>query len=171
MHSIHFLAVKASNKEEAFYAVQDELNSEENKFAEWSDWHVVGGGRWNSNGSQYADDDTDVISYDENPEMFDKAINQAKEWRLEAFKWDLKNFNPDELMSNANQFLENGGTHSKPDNRFSMNYFYAKNVAEALAGYYTSSSHFYDLSNYTANMEYLLEDPKGFYLVPVDFHH
>ena len=171
MHSIHFIAVKASDKEEAFDTVQGELSNKDYKIADWSDWHVVGGGRWSTTGSIYEDNDTDVISYDENPEMFANAINQAKEWRLEAFKWDLQNFKPDELMANANEFLQNGGTHSKPDNRFSMNYFYAKNVAEALAGYYTSNSHFYDLANHTTNMEYVLDNPKGFYLVPVDFHH
>ena len=169
MHSIHFIAVKAEDKGDAFDIVRSELEAE-HKFADWSDWHVVGGGRWNSNGSQYEDDDTDVISYDLEPDKFNQAINQAKEWRLESFKWDLKNFKADELMATANEFLENGGTHSNPDNRFSMNYFYAKNIAETLAGYYTSDSYFYDLNNHSANMEYVMDNPQGYYLVPVDYH-
>lgn len=169
MHTIHFIAVKAGSKEEAFAAVESGLQ-EEYKFADWSDWHVVGGGRWNSKGSQYENDDTDLISYDENPEMFANAINQAKEWKLESFKWDLKNFKPDELMKAANEFVENGGSHANTDNKFSMNYYYGSRIADTLSGFYNSDSHFYDLDNHTSNMEYMLEDPKGYYLVPVDFH-
>jgi hypothetical protein len=170
MHVIHFIAVKAEDKENAFDIVKSELENEY-KFADWSDWHVVGGGRWNSNGSQYEDDDTDVISYDLEPDKFNEAINQARKWKLESFQWSMKNFKPDELMNAANDFLENGGIHKNIDNKFSMNYFYVKNIADTLAGFYNSDSYFYDLNSHSANMDYMLEDPKGFFLVPVDFHH
>jgi len=169
MHTIHFIGVKAQDKQDAFSIVESELQAEY-KFADWSDWHVVGGGRWNSNGSQYKDDDTDVISYDEQPDKFMEAINQAKQWKLESFQWSMKNFKPDDFIKAANDYVENGGIHNNQDNKFSMNYFYVKSIADTLAGFYNSDSHFYDLTNHSANMEYLLEDPKGYYLVPVDFH-
>jgi hypothetical protein len=169
MHTIHFIGVKAQDKEDAFNIVEAELGIE-NNFADWSDWHVVGGGRWNSNGSQYENDDSDVISYDEQPDKFNEVINQSKQWKLESFQWNMKNFKPDELMNAANEFLENGGMHKDIDNKFSMNYFYVKNIADTLAGFYSSDSHFYDLTNHSANMDYMLEDPKGYFLVPVDFH-
>jgi hypothetical protein len=170
MHTIHFIGVKAQDKEDAFNIVKGELEAE-HKFADWSDWHVVGGGRWNSNGSQYEDDDTDVISYDLEPDKFNLAINQAKEWKLESLQWSLKNFHADEFNKAANDYVTNGGMHKDREKQFNMNYFYAMKIAEILAGYYNSDSYLYDLHNHSANMEYMLEDPKGFYLVPVDFHH
>ena len=48
MHTLHWWAVEAEDKEDAANVVEAAL---ENNYVEWSDWHVVGGGRWSD--SQY----------------------------------------------------------------------------------------------------------------------
>jgi len=49
MHTLHWWAVEAEDKEDAANIVEAALS--ENNYVEWSDWHVVGGGRWSE--SQY----------------------------------------------------------------------------------------------------------------------
>jgi hypothetical protein len=171
MHVIHFIAVKANSKEEAFDVVQGELENESHIASDWSDWNVVGGGRWNSNNSQYDNDDSDIISYDEEPKKFVEALAQAREWKIQSLKWALDNFKPDEMLQAADRFINNNGMHLHQSDQFSMNYFYAKNIADMLSGHYNSDSHYYDIYNHTTNMEYVMDNPQGFYLIPVDFHH
>ena len=44
MHTLHWWAVEGVDKEDAFSQVTSALL--EGNYVEWSDWHVVGGGRW-----------------------------------------------------------------------------------------------------------------------------
>jgi hypothetical protein len=162
------IAVQAYDKDQAFETVQAELSSEVHIASEWSDWHVVGGGRWNSNGNQYNDDNSDVISYDEEPEKFLEAITQVRGWRKEAMEWYLKQFNASEIQTSAEQFVENNGVNVK---EFDSSYFAAVRMGELLSGFYNSESHFYDLHLHTADIRYVLKDPRGYYLVAVDYHH
>jgi hypothetical protein len=49
MHTLHYFIVEAPDKEEAFSEVSALLEPSDDtgySFPEWSDWHVVGGGRW-----------------------------------------------------------------------------------------------------------------------------
>ena len=49
MHTLHWWAVEAEDKEDAFNIVKGRLITDEgNNWVDWSDWHVVGGGRWNT---------------------------------------------------------------------------------------------------------------------------
>lgn len=169
MHTIHYIAVEADDKEEAYTIVREGLLNEEEQIAPWSDWHVVGGGRWNSEGQQYEDSSSDVISFATDPDKFAEIINQVKTWRVEQMKWYLEQFNPDILLTNAKNFIDRNGEQPQEE-RFSMNYYYAGKIADMLAGFYNSDSHFYDYNNYSASLDYLEPNSRS-YLVPVDFHH
>ena len=169
MHTIHYIAIEADDKYQAYSTVREGLLYDEEKIAPWSDWHVVGGGRWNSEGQQYEDSDSDVISFAEEPDKFAETLEQIKTWRVDQMKWYLKQFNPDTLLTNANKFIDSNGEQGLED-KFSMDYYYANKIADMLAGNYNADSHFYDYNNYSASMEYLEPNSRS-YLVPVDFHH
>ena len=62
MHTLHYFAVQAEDNQEAFDIVQSRLeHGEDGAFVEWSDWHVVGGGRWSQ--SQYEDSSDTVTNF------------------------------------------------------------------------------------------------------------
>ena len=168
MHTIHYIAVEADNSENAFDIVRSALLHEDS-IASWSDWHVVGGGRWNSDGQQYEDSSSDVISFAEDPDKFAEIINQVKTWRVEQMKWYLEQFNPNVLVDSGKRFIEENSVQS-PKDKFDMNYYYAKRIADMLSGFYNSDSHFYDYNNYSASLDYLEPNSRSF-LVPVDFHY
>ena len=54
MHTLHYIAVEADSKQQAFDKVVVSLspNEDGHRLADWSDWHVVGGGRWSSNANK-----------------------------------------------------------------------------------------------------------------------
>ena len=169
MHTIHYFAVEADDKDEAFAIVREGLLNEEDSIASWSDWHVVGGGRWNSEGQQYEDSSSDVISFALDPDKFAETIEQIKTWRVDQMKWYLKQYNPDVLLTNAQKFIDSNG-EQEPEDKFSMDYYYANKISDMLAGNYNADSHFYDYNNYSASLEYLEPNSRS-YLVPVDFHY
>ena len=70
MHTLHWWAVEAEDKEDAANIVEAALS--ENNYVEWSDWHVVGGGRWSD--SQYENSYDMVISYVDEPIKFNETI-------------------------------------------------------------------------------------------------
>ena len=77
MHTLQFISVEAESKEDAFRIVKSTLENE--SYAQWSDWHVVGGGRWSfeemeSTGDQYTDTSSTVISFDKDTEIFVKYL-------------------------------------------------------------------------------------------------
>ncbi len=56
-----------------------------------------------------------------------------------------------------------------------MNSYYIKLASQLMDEIYTSSSYFYDLTEYTASMEYIQsaidkKNPAMLFLVPIDFH-
>lgn len=169
MHSIHYIAVEADDRDEAFTIVREGLLNDEERIAPWSDWYVVGGGRWNTEGYQYEHANNDVISFADQPEQFAQTLEQIKEWRVEHMTWYVKQYNPEVLLTNAQKFIDSNGEQGLED-KFSMDYYYANKISDMLAGNYNSDSHFYDYNNYSASMEYLEPNSRS-YLVPVDFHH
>lgn len=178
MHTLHYFAVEAQDKEEAFDLVQSRLiNEDGEKFVEWSDWHVVGGGRWSENpNNQYNDSSEDIVSYAEDPDKFNSIIKGIKKSRIREMNRLLEELKPDKLMSDIVDYISNDCV--LPDNlRFGdLNGYYFKNAADMLMDYYNPDSHFYDLVEYTAHIGYIherldSEDRKMLqYLVPVDFH-
>lgn len=174
MHTLHYFAVEAQDNQEAFDIVQTRLSDEgEGRFVEWSDWHVVGGGRWSQ--SQYEDSSDTVISYATDPEGFTKAIESSQKWRIEEMNRYLEQINFDKFQSDMVDYISNSGIPS--NERFDLNSYYFKKAGNMLMDYYSPESYFYDLVEYTAHMGYLkerLDNPDKAmlqFLVPVDFHY
>jgi hypothetical protein len=173
MHTLHYFAVEAQDKEEAFELVQNRLiNDEGEKFVEWSDWHVVGGGRWSD--SQYEDSSAMVISYKDEPDKFNEAIEGVKKGRIAEMNRYMEQMNYDKFVSDCVDYISNSGIPN--DERFDLNSYYFKKAGDMLMDYYTPDSYFYDLVEYTAHMGYITERLDNTdkaplqYLVPVDFH-
>jgi hypothetical protein len=174
MHTLHYFAVQAEDNKEAFEIVQSRLEDEgEGKFVEWSDWHVVGGGRWSQ--SQYEDTSDTVISYATDPDGFIKAIEEVKKARIDEMNRYLENLNFDKLQSDIVDYISNSGVPS--NERFDLNSYYFRKAGGMLMDYYAPESYYYDLVEYTAHIGYLQErldnpDTKMLqFLVPVDFHY
>jgi hypothetical protein len=177
LHTLHHIAVEADSSEEAFDIVQTELESEGN-FADWSDWHVVGGGRWSE--SQYADSPDEIISYEETPDKFMEALARSLKNRQEEMNHCLGSMDTDKFISDIVDFISEGGDQNHSP--YSMNNYYIRKASEMLSEYYTSDSYFFDLGEpsidgvYSTQSKYLRErlaDPdkaKRQFLVPVDFH-
>lgn len=174
MHTLHHFAVKAEDKEEAFKIVQSNLLDEDfTKYVtNWSDWHVVGGGRWNSNGDQYKDSDTDILSYQENPVEFMQKLLLARKYQAEEMAFCLERVKFDEIKEKAEQFVEHAGQINL--SAFNMNYHYVGKICDILQRHYDSWSFFYDMENSCVTDSYLIneieEGTKNWFLVPVDFH-
>lgn len=174
MHTLHYFAVEAQDNQEAFDLVASRLSSEDGeKFVEWSDWHVVGGGRWSQ--SQYEDTSDTVISFATDPEGFTKAIEGCKKARIDEMNRYLEQINFDKLQSDMVDYISNSGIPN--DERFDLNSYYFRKAGGMLMDYYSPESYFYDLKEYTAHIGYLQErldnpDTKMLqFLVPVDFHY
>lgn len=174
MHTLHWWAVEAEDKQEAFGIVKDRLiNEDGSNFVEWSDWHVVGGGRWSD--SQYEDSSDMIISYAEQPELFKERLELVKKNRIDEMNTFLSKLDYDKFVSDMVDYISNSGMPAN-EQRFDLNSHYIKSAGDMLMDYYTCDSYFYDLVEYTAHIGYLpqrLDNPDisvRQYLVPVDFH-
>lgn len=177
MHTLHYIAVQAENKEDAFNTVQTFLEPSDEGYrnADWSDWHVVGGGRWNTEGSQYEDSSSDVISFAENKEKFEEAIEGVRKARIDEMNRLMSRINTDKFISDMVDFISNGG-ELPAEQRYDLNSYYTQNASRLMQGYWVPDSYFYDAEEHTGTFQYLkerLDNPdtaKLQYLVPVDFH-
>ena len=178
MHVLQHIAVKADNVEEAFQSVKstfEEMYSESEGLGGWSDWHVVGGGRWNSNDSnQYQDSWNDVVAFSNAPDKFHSIVQNAVEARSEEMGRIKERIEVDKFISLIDSFIERKG--NVPDNeRFDMVPYYVNAAAKMLNGTWNQDSYFYDLENWTTTPKYMLESidngDNSWYLVPVDFHY
>jgi hypothetical protein len=84
LHTLHWICIEADSPQEAAAQIKDNLNPNEDgyRLADWSDWHVVGGGRWNSEGDSYKDTDNMVVSYKDNPDKFKEVLADIKTYRI-----------------------------------------------------------------------------------------
>jgi hypothetical protein len=174
MHTLHWWAVEAEDKEDAFNQVVARLiNDDGYQFVEWSDWHVVGGGRWSD--SQYENSSDMVVSYKDEPELFKERLQLCKDNRIGEMNTYLTKINLDRFTSDMVDYISNSGTPAD-EQRFGMNSYYIRKAGELLSDHYTSDSYFYDMVEFTAHMGYIQErldkEPTGLiqFLVPIDFH-
>ena len=173
MHVLQYIAVVADSQDEAFRTVKDTLESElgNNEFAtnSWFDWFVAGGGRWNPNpDSQYADDQSMIISYEEAPLDYKSMIDNMISNRMDEFESYRKSYNEKGIDLEA-----------KLDNyRGVMTYDFElyplKKMIDMIQGEWDMNSYFYDMHHASTNPDHMYKNMdlgnKNWYLVPVDFH-
>ena len=174
MHTLHWWAVEAEDRHEAFITVQDRLLMEDGRnWVDWSDWHVVGGGRWSD--SQYENSEDMIISYAEQPELFKQRLQSCKQGRIDEMNNCLTKINTDKFVSDMVDYISNSGQPADSQ-RFDMNSYYIRKAGDLLSDLYTPESYFYDFVEYTAHMGYVeerLDNPERpliQFLVPIDFH-
>lgn len=174
MHTLHWWAVEAEDKDEAFALVNDRLIMEDGRnWVDWSDWHVVGGGRWSN--SQYENSKDLIISYVEKPELFKETLQSCKQNRIDEMNNMLKKIDTDKFVSDMVDYISNSGLPADSE-RFDMNSYYVRKAGDLLQDRYTPDSYFYDFVEYTAHMGYVeerLDNPERpliQFLVPIDFH-
>ena len=184
MHTLHYIAVEADSKQQAFDKVVVSLlpNEDGYRLADWSDWHVVGGGRWSSNANKennlmagYNDDPTDVLGFSEDKEKFQEALNGVGKWKAQAMNRAIKEFNPDKFISYMVDYASEGGRLEYNGDTI-MSAYVIQEAATMLMGGWTPDSGLYDLEENIAEVTYLkerldnTEQASLQYLVPVDFH-
>lgn len=177
MHTLHWIAIKAESRQEAFdIATLSLLPSDEGyRLADWSDWHVVGGGRWSE--SQYKDSQDLIISYAEQPDEFMKVLSNIKQYRIKYMNEKLLKLDSafDKLKSDIVDYISSD-CRLDSDREFDFSRWEIKEAITMLSSEWTPDSGFYDHSEFTAKFQYLeerLDKPEQArleYLVPVDFH-
>ena len=180
MHVLQHIAIKVNAypdeiqtledcKQEAFNTVRgifEDMYSESEGLGGWSDWYVVGGGRWNSDeDNQYKEAWNDVISYVDNPTLFNEKVDGAIEARVDTFNDYRKRFNDQSLDINAKLDKYDGLTD------YSFDLYELNKCIDMLQGKWDMNSYFYDLNNWSTNPKFMLDNvDDSWYLVPVDFH-
>lgn len=172
MHVLQRIAVQADDKEMAFNTVKDGLESElgNDEYASnaWFDWFVVGGGRWNENTDGYSDDNSMTISYDEDPEGFTKAIDEAISNRIVEFNGYRSNFQSKNL--DLDEYLSSYSGHTD----YSFELYDLGKMIDMFQGKWDFNSYFYDMHHASVNTKYMLDTidkgNKNWYIVYVDFH-
>jgi len=174
MHVLQWIAVQADDKDMAFRSVKDYLETNmgtEYNYSSWYDWFVTGGGRWNPNeGSQYDDNDQSmVISYDEEPQKFREAIEGAIASRKAEFDRYVEHTDVsiiDKVISDYDP--------SKPNFEHFQKLYELKKVIDMAYGEWDFNSYYFDSENDTTTPKYMFESidngNKNWYAVPVDFH-
>ena len=174
MHVLQRIAVQADDKDMAFRAVKDTLESELGSDAyasnAWFDWFVTGGGRWNpSPDSQYDDNEQSMtVSYEEEPDKFISVVNEAIEARVEEFNRYRQYFNEKNVDINA--YLD------KYDGQmdYSMELYDLSKMIDMAQGKWDYNSYFYDMHHASVNTQHMLnaidKGVKNWYIVFVDFH-
>jgi hypothetical protein len=173
MHVLQHIAVIADSQDEAFRTVKDSLESElgdyESTTNSWFDWFVAGGGRWNPNpDSQYADDQSMVISYDDNPAEYRETIDKAIISRMEEFNGYRKSYEDKGIDIEAK--LDN----YKGVMNYDFELYPLKKMIDMIQGEWDFNSYFYDMHHASTNPDHMYKSidlgNKNWYAVPVDFH-
>jgi hypothetical protein len=180
MHVLQWIAVKNpatfdieeldTCKQEAQDMVKskfEEMYSESEGLGGWSDWFIVGGGRYNDDiDNQYKEDDSSmVISYGAEPDKFIETIKNAMTSRMAEFKGYRENFEKQNIDISAKLDSYNGSMD------FSMELYDLSKLIDMLQGKWDMNSYFYDLNNWSTNAKWVLDTlDDSWYIVPVDFH-
>jgi hypothetical protein len=173
MHVLQHIAVVADSQDEAFRTVKDSLESElgsyESTTNSWFDWFVVGGGRWNPNpDSQYQDDQSMVVSYDEAPADYKETVDKAIISRMEEFNSYRKSYEEKGIDIEAK--LDN----YKGVMNYDFELYPLKKMIDMIQGEWDMNSYFYDMHTASTNPDHMYKSidlgNKNWYLVPVDFH-
>ena len=179
MHTLHWISIEAESSEEAAAQIKDNLETNEDgyRLADWSDWHVVGGGRWNSEGDGYSDTTNMVVSYKDNPDKFKEALDNIKTYRKNYMNEKLVKLQPafDKLQSDVVDYISND-CKLEDKRQYDFSRWEITETINMINNKWTPDSAFFDNQEFTSSMQYLeqrLDKPEEAmrqYLVPVDFH-
>lgn len=167
MHTLHWWAVEAEDKEDAAAIVESVLSEE---YVDWSDWYVVGGGRWSN--SQYENSHDMVISCAEEPEKFKETIQGCIQARIDEMNFIKDRIDIDKFVNSVEKYANFG---SIGEDRFGLEIYHIRKAGTMLLEYYNPDSYFYDIIQHTASTDYIYDrvdkgDYSRLFLVPVDFH-
>jgi hypothetical protein len=173
MHVLQYITVQADDEDMAFRTVKDTLESElgnsEYASASWFDWFVAGGGRWNPNpDSQYADDQSMIISYDKAPLEYRSIVDNMISNRMDEFNGYRKMF--DSKGIDLNDKLDN----YKGVMNYDFELYPLKKMIDMIQGEWDYNAYFYDMHHASTNPDHMYKSidlgNKNWYAVPVDFH-
>ena len=182
-HILHWVAVKVDGdlaldnpigvlKEEASESLDLTLQGDERPYLNWTDWWMVGGGRF-TEGDAYATKHDHCIAYHEDAEKFLAKMNEAISWRKDEMTRQLAELSKSDFdfATAVEGAIEKTGTR----NSFDHQIWLASNLSKLAMGYWTVDTRFYDIESGTDSTEFILkdiEDGLGYQwvLVPVDFH-
>jgi len=173
MHVLQRIAVQADTKDYAFRSVKESLENQmgdEYNLSSWYDWFVTGGGRLNDNGSDSYDenDQSMTISYDENPQAFLAAVNNAIDERMVEFNRYRQSFNNKNVDINSVLDSYDGQMD------FGFQLYDLHKMIDMTQGKWDFNSCFFDMHHDTTNTKYMLDSidtgNKNWYIVFVDFH-
>lgn len=174
MHVLHYVSVAADSSKEAYKNVKSILDERTSSGGFWSDWQVVGGGRWSKNSKDtYTDTPKDVISYAQEEKRFLEAVDYTKKARSSEMSGLVDRLNKEQgeatFYISMLEFIKN------PDSKsLDMNAYNIYRVAEMLLGHWNPNSYYYDLEDGNGSYQYLEErivnEPDRQYIVPVDLH-
>lgn len=170
MHTLHYVAVEADDKEHAALVAESLL---EDMNGEWFDWFVVGGGRWNEQSDELGlrRPTNMIISAQEDSTAFKDKINELMQWRKETFEGYKPNLSVS--LASLNNLVENYDP-TTIDFGETMHLYEVRRLTDMAMGIWNSDSFFFDLTNDTTNPKYTLQaidkDPEFCYIVPIDFH-
>lgn len=174
MHVLQWIAIKSDDTDLAFRSVKDYLETNmgsPDNYSSWYDWFVTGGGRWNENpDSQYNDDDQSmVLSFETDPDLFEERVLLAMESRKAEFDNYAKDVSPDMLA----KIITDYNPREKEFSSF-QSLYPIKKVIDMAYGEWDFNSYFFDCENDTTSPKYMFEDidngNKNWYIIPVDFH-
>jgi hypothetical protein len=175
LHTLHWIAVEAEDRDEAVRTVDNNLESYmsgNDAPSTWYDWYIVGGGRWNTAEGDdleeaYKTKSNMVISYKEDPNAFRAKIDNCLQQRVV----DYNNYLAEVKESKVIDKLDNyGGTMSYDY------HFYALNaLLRFQTGEWWHDSWFFDMVHDSTNATHILSkldnnQGENIFLVPIDFH-
>jgi hypothetical protein len=183
-HILHWVAVKVDGdlaldnpigvlKEDASLSLNSTLEGDERPYLNWTDWWMVGGGRF-TEGDSYSTKHEHCIAYHEDADKFLAQMNEAIEWRKAHMTSNLAELQASDFdfVTAVEEAIEKtGALHT-----YGHKMWLASNLSKLAMGYWTVDTRFYDIENGLDSTEFILKDIENglgyqWVLVPVDFHY
>lgn len=175
MHTLHWIAVEANDKEEAVFNATSHLEAamgDGENYTSWYDWFIVGGGRWNTEEDEdlmgsYVTKTNMIISYKEDPNAFKAKVYECIQQRVTDYEKYLAEVKETKVIDKLDNY---GGAMSYDY------HFYALNaLLRFQMGEWCHDSWFYDFITDSSNATHILSkidnnEGENIYLVPIDFH-
>lgn len=177
MHTLHHIAIEAESKEHAIDLANNILIHSDSKVADWSDWLMIGGGRWNPTDNPLQG----VTSFAEDPDKFVEILDSAHNSKCNQVRYLLDKVNLREEIDRRTEAIFKPLVWPRvmleQERTLDMEGYYLQRVMDLINHRYTPDSYYYDGEEYTSDMEPVLkridnaDSCNKQYLVAVDFHY